>query len=241
MAVHVAQNTVNYVSSSLAWLLLSMLTSQTEIAGRDVDGSAYHAPTPSYQSPATSYSLANEHFAASEANEVKAALTSSNSREQQNQLMADSVSAELEAAAKLDQQERLYELQVQEYRRRKKAEAIKRKKMMMEAAASEQKAAKFVPSVAFEGGEEAAPPSQLNKRLSKVETYQKYLKKQQLQQQLAQQQQQQLAQQQPLLQRRASDNIEEPQPSLMTDVHVKSKGSGGPMRRLRKIKKQQLN
>ena len=63
--------------------------------------------------------------------------TSTNSREQA--LMSDSVSSELEAAAKLNQQERLYELQVQEYRRRKKVEAIKRKKMM-EAAASEQQA-----------------------------------------------------------------------------------------------------
>merc|ERR1719295_494679 len=244
VAVHVAQNTVNYISSSLAWLLLSMLPSQTQIgAARDVDGTSYHSPvTTHYTEPATGYSISESTHpfaSASAANEVRSGKLSSstNAREQPETSLEEAEQAIAEEKEKMKQTERLYELQVQEYRRRKKMEALKRKMELQAAAASEHISStaaataedrQFIASSSYEE-DLAAPPPQpeltQSQMQAKVETYQKYLQKKQNQ----------------MLQRRHSDDSieyivshEAASQLAPMSVQVKSKGAGGPMRRKRK-------
>ena len=214
VAIHVAQNAVNFAASSIAWLAISMLTSRTTL-GRDV-GSGYHSPTSSssssYDSSATlrSEGVFDPDYAANEL---------SNSSPNSRQNMGDSLSSEM---AKKLEQERLYEIQVQEYRRRKKMEAMKMKKAAMMAASEADAVAvrrDFMPSfkTSEDGPMVEEGPEKMKQRTMDVEKYQKYM-------------QMKKAAENQLRKRVGTEEMD------AEKVVIKSKGAPA-VRRIRKIKK----
>ena len=245
---------MNFVSSSLMWLALGALTSRTEVSRKVSDAPTFEVPD-NYVAYGTtalpSYGPASSQVRSSDG-EVKEDLfwkTKDVVKSQPENIIYGPVHPEQEVYNNINQEEmereKLYEIQVQEYRRRKKLEQLRMKNQ--KEAASEQVV------VISDGKKDSSPfrshptltqvektqlksnQNELDKRLMKIESYKKYLAQhqQQSKDQLSQQNKQQEAY------NRKDLNNHEAQP----DVLVKKKGpivtrrGGNVVRKIRKILK----
>jgi len=148
IAIHVAQNAVNFFSSSIAWGLLGMLTSRTQV-GRSEKATTYTMPddylaygtTPM---PSNGYVLSSNKMRSSEGHSHEIGSMKTNQENtiymNRNSLEGHPVATESDASGysgtlnngqkpmyNLNQEEldQMYEMKVQEYRRRKQLEQLR--------------------------------------------------------------------------------------------------------------------
>ena len=190
---------MNFMTSSLGWLMLGALTSRTHISRQANDAPTFSTPEnyvaygttalPSYGFPSSSKVRSSD--GATSDNSFLAKKDSLDAapknviyvpRNPDTEMYNDVNQEELE-------RERLYEAQVQEYRRRKKLEQMRAQGQLASASENVQ--------VTSDKGEDATPfrshptltpeemdqqnanQKELDKRLMKIESYKKYLEQQQ--------------------------------------------------------------
>ena len=206
IAIHIVQNAVNFISTSVAWVALGALTSRTQIS-RDVHGGSYSSSPeetlPSYSVP----SLRSNGDNSGPFRSVPIA-SSSNSR------------GNLEDEK--EERERLYEFQVQEYRKQKEMEAMRQQqKAMLRHGDQNTIRPSLKPQMkTMDDGLIVDENDELQRRLIEMENHKKIMQMKSGMKALKETQEN-------YLRKRVGESAEQ--------VYVKSKGS--PVKRKRKIKK----